>query len=151
VLGYWLGGGDSCETRVRAAVASVFDWLYDGHGNWPFNTAYAATYGLEGYVARFNNLAQVERWIAADVPVIFSLAWGPGELTGAPLLWSSGHLMVLVGFDADGDPVLNDPAAPGDDTVRRTYLREEFERLWLEHTNGTVYLIYPPGWPVPDL
>jgi len=151
VLEYWLHDGGSCETRVRAAVAGVYDWLYDGHGNWPFNTAYAATYGLEGYVVRFNNLAQVEKWIAADVPVIFSLAWGPGELTGAPLPSSSGHLMVLVGFDADGDPVLNDPAAPSDDTVRRTYLREEFERLWLEHTNGTVYLIYPPGWPVPDL
>ncbi len=151
VLGYWLQDSSSCETRVRAAVAGVYDWLYDGHGNWPFNTAYAATYDLEGYVVRFTSLSQAESWIAAGVPVIFSLAWGPGELTGAPLTSSSGHLMVLVGFDADGDPVVNDPAAPGDDSVRRTYLREEFEPLWLEHTNGTVYLIYPPGWSVPDL
>ena len=28
---------------MRAAVAGVYDWHYDGHGNWPFNTAYAAT------------------------------------------------------------------------------------------------------------
>lgn len=28
--------------------------------------------------------------------------------------------MVLVGFTADGDPVLNDPYAPDDDAVRRT-------------------------------
>jgi hypothetical protein len=151
VLKYWMQDDGPCEPGVRAAVAGVYDWLYDGHGNWPFNTAYAATHGLEGYVARLTSLAQAEEWIAADVPLIFRLAWEAGELTGAPLLWSYGHLMVLVGFDADGDPVLNDPAAPSDESVQRTYIREEFESLWLEHTNGTAYLIYPPGWPVPDL
>jgi hypothetical protein len=151
VLKYWLNDDGPCEPDVRAAVAGVYDWLYDGHGNWPFNTAYAATQGLEAYVARFTSLAQLEEWIAADVPVVFSLAWGVGELTGAPLPSSDGHLMVLVGFDAAGNPVLNDPAAASNDSVRRTYLRREFEPLWLEHTNGTVYLIYPSGWPVPDL
>lgn len=151
VLAYWNQDTGPCEPRVRAAVAGVYDWVYDGHGNWPFNTAYAATHALEGYVARFTSLAQAEEWIAAGVPVVVSLAWDPGELTGAPLPQSSGHLMVLVGFDADGDPVVNDPAAPSDSTVQRTYIREEFESLWLEHTSGTVYLIYPAHWSVPDL
>ena len=33
-----------CESRVRSTVVDgVFDWIYDGHGNWPFNTACAAT------------------------------------------------------------------------------------------------------------
>jgi hypothetical protein len=151
VLAYWLDDSGPCEPRVRAAVAGVYDWLYDGHGNWPFNTAYAAIYGLEGYVVRLTSLAQTEEWIEAGVPVIVSLAWGPGELTGAPLSSSNGHLMVLVGFDASGNPVVNDPAAPSDATVRRTYIRDEFESLWLKHTSGTVYLIYPADWSVPDL
>jgi hypothetical protein len=47
--------------------------------------------------------------------------------------------------------VINDPAASSDVTVQRTYKREQFESLWLEHTSGTVYLIYPLHWPVPDL
>lgn len=34
--------------RVRAAVDGVYDWIYDGHGNWPFNTAFASTFGYEG-------------------------------------------------------------------------------------------------------
>jgi hypothetical protein len=151
VLAYWLPDARSCEPRVRDAVAGVYDWLYNGHGNWPFNTAYAATHGLEAYVARFTGLAEVEEWIAADVPVVVSLAWGTGELTGAPLAFSYGHLMVVVGFDASGDPVVNDPAAPSDQTVQRTYIREEFESLWLEHTSGTAYLIYPSNWTVPDV
>ena len=95
----------------------------------------------------------IGRWAAriAGVPIIVSLAWGRDELTGAPLPASSGHLMVLVGFDADGNPVVNDPAAPNDAAVRHTYIREEFERIWLERRSGTGYLIYPNDWPASAL
>lgn len=149
VLGYWDQDHGSCEPRVRAAVAGVYDWLYNGHGNWPFNTAYAATHNLTGQVARFTSMAQAESWIAAGVPVVISYAWKKNELTGAPIRSSNGHLAVLIGFDAAGNPIVNDPAAPGDSTVRRVYQRAQLESLWLEHSGGTVYLIYPPGWPVP--
>lgn len=151
VLGFWGQSGDSCSDRVHAAVAGVYDWLYDGHGNWPFNTAYAATYGLEAYVARFSSLRQLEPWIAAGVPVVMSDAWKKNELTGAPVKSSSGHLVVLAGFDANGNPVVNDPAAATDDEVQRTYDRTEFETIWLEHSAGTVYLIYPPTVKAPQL
>jgi hypothetical protein len=176
VLAYWGRKNHRCEFGVRAAVAGVYDWLYDGHGNWPFNTAYAATrhwksetpghggrawarspirrvrgQNLESSIARFTGLSQAEEWIASGVPVIVSLSWGPHTLTGAPFVASSGHLAVLVGFDDAGNPVVNDPGAPNDASVQRIYLRAEFEPLWLGHTGGTVYLIHPPGWPVPDL
>src|SRR5512144_1080516 len=114
VLGYWGADPGPCEPRVRAAVAGVYDWIYDGHGNWPFNTAYAATKSvgtgrLEGYVARFTSLEQAERFIAAGVPVIMSIAWNKGDLTGSSVGSTNGHLLVLVGFDAKGDPIVNDP------------------------------------------
>jgi hypothetical protein len=83
------------------------------------------------------------------VPLILSYAWQRGELTGAPLGSSSGHLVVLVGFDRAGNPIINDPAAPGGASVRRTYPRAQLESLWLEHSGGTVYVITPPGWPGP--
>lgn len=146
VLAYWKADGAPCEGRVRASVSGVYDWVYDGHGNWPFNTAYAATQGLESYVARFTSLAQAEPWIAAGVPIVFSIGWGKGELAGAPVSSSNGHLAVLVGFDPEGNPVVNDPAASSNGDVQRTYRRVELERLWLEHSGGTVYLIYPPNW-----
>jgi hypothetical protein len=136
---------------VRTAVSGVFDWLYKGHGNWPFNTAYAATHGLEGYVARFTSLAQTEAWTAAGVPVIISYGWKKGSLDGAPISSSNGHLAVLVGFDAAGNPIVNDPAAAINDAVRRTYNRTQLETLWLDSSGGTVYLIYPAGHPVPSL
>lgn len=151
VLGYWEHDTGPCAPRVHAAVDGVYDWLYDGHGNWPFNTAYAATHGMEAYVVRFRSMAQVEPWVAAGVPVVFSFAWGEGELTGAAIPSSDGHLAVIVGFDAAGNPVVNDPAAAHDDIVQRTYLRSELEPLWLANSGGTVYLIFPAGWKGPRL
>ena len=99
-------------------------------------------------MARFRGLAEAERWIAAGVPVGMSYAWKQGQLSGAPVRSSDGHLGVLVGFDANGDPVVNDPAGKGD-AIRRTYRRAELENVWLTHSGGTAYLVYPPGWSMP--
>ena len=150
VLRYWAGDTTtSCEPHVRAAVSGVYDWYYGGHGNWPFNTAYAAAQGLQAHVSRFTSFSQLEPWISAGVPAILSVAWGKGELTGAPISSTAGHLIVLVGFDAAGNPVVNDPAGASNTAVRRTYYRSELEPLWLNASAGTAYLIYPQGWTVP--
>jgi hypothetical protein len=149
VLAYWSGDTGPCEPRVRAAVEGVYDWVYDGHGNWPFNTAYAATHGLEAEVARFESIADAEPWVAAGVPVVISYYWDVGDLTGAPIPSSAGHLAVIVGFDAQGNPIVNDPAAAADADVQRTYLRAELEHLWVKKSGGTAYLIYPAGHSVP--
>lgn len=149
IVAYWAKDTSPCEPKVRAAVGGVYDWVYEGHGNWPFNTAYAAARGLEAYVTRFRSLAEAERWVAAGVPVGLSYAWEPGMLSNAPVSSSDGHLGVLVGFDTAGDPVVNDPAGKGGDAVRRTYRRAELENVWLGHSGGTAYLAYPPGWSTP--
>ena len=151
VLGYLNHDTGACEPRVRAAVSGVYDWIYDGHGNWPFNTAYAATQGYEAYVARLTSLERAEEFVAAGVPVVMSIAWGKNDLTGASVSSTAGHLLVLVGFDADGNPIINDPAAATDADVTRTYLRSEFEPLWLTSSGGTVYLIYPPRTSAPAI
>jgi len=143
VLAYLRNETGACEPRVRAATAGTFDWIYDGYGNWPFNTAYAATFGFHGYVARFTSMREIEDRIAAGVPVVISFAWSSGQLTGAAIPSSPGHLAVVVGFDASGNPIVNDPAASTDAAVRRTYLRSQLEKLWLQNSGGTVYLIHP--------
>ena len=145
VLGSWGYMPGACEPRVRHAVTGVYDWIYEGHGNWPFNTAYAAEHGYEGYVARFTSLEKAEEFVKAGVPVIMSIAWAKGDMTNANISSTNGHLLVLVGFDTAGNPIINDPAWPSNEEVQNMYLRSEFEHLWLEASGGTVYLIYPAG------
>ena len=106
---------------------------------------------MEATVARFTSMNDVEAWVAAGVPVVFSWAWKKGEVTGSAISSSDGHLAVIVGFDAAGNPIVNDPAAATNEDVQRTYDRTELETVWLEASGGTVYLIHPPGHPVPEL
>jgi hypothetical protein len=150
VLAYWQRYRGRPGPRVRRTVAGVYDPSYRGHGNWPFNTAFAATEGLEATVARLADLREAEDWVAAGVPVIVSFGWKRGELPGAGGS-SDGHLAVVVGFQADGDPIVNDPAARTNAAVRRAYPRTILERLWRSRSNGTAYLVYPPGRAIPPL
>src|SRR5829696_5849580 len=87
------GGRRSLNQEVPTVARGTYDNGYRGNGNWPFNTAYAASYGLKASVNRFSSLGQVELWIAKGVPVIASISWGRGELTGTPIPASSGHLL----------------------------------------------------------
>ncbi|MCL8024119.1 C39 family peptidase [Nocardioides bruguierae] len=126
---------------VDDTARRVYDHGYRGAGNWPFNTAYAGLHTQESYVTRLADLRAAERLVAAGVPVVISIAFGAGELDGAPISASNGHLLVVVGFRADGDVVVNDPAAARNKGVRRTYDRGQLERAWLEASGGTAYVI----------
>jgi Peptidase_C39 like family len=138
------------DPGVDVAARSTYDAGYRGTGNWPFNAAYAARYGLGAFVTQLRSLAEAEQLIRAGIPLVASIATRPGELDG--FLFSggtNGHLVVIVGFDAAGNPIVNDPAAWTDATVRRVYDRAQFERVWLRGSAGTVYVIHPPDVPLP--
>ena len=145
IVSYWDNYTGPCADAVLAAVDGIYDWVYGGTGNWPFNTAYAGTHGLQGSVRRFGSMDEIEYWVYHGVPVAISFSWGKGQLEDAAVNSSSGHLSVVVGFDGEGNPIVNDPAADPEDgeVVQRTYTREELEPVWLENSGGTVYLIKP--------
>lgn len=154
ILAYWDRKGESAETCVRRAVAGVFDPTWGGCGNWSFNMAYAGTRGCDAFAARFPSLARLEPFVAADFPVALSVSWneeGGRPLSGAPVPRSAGHLTLLVGFDAEGNPVMNEPASRDLPSVRRTYRRDELEARWLEASGGLVYLIVPEGRSLPGM
>jgi hypothetical protein len=135
--------------EVPNVASSTYDWIYDGNGNWPFNVAYASSINnLNGFVTRFHGLAQVEAWIEAGLPVIASVSYSAGQLPGSPISATGGHLLVIRGFDTNGNVITNDPA--GDprqgEKVRIVYPRAAFEKVWLNGSGGTVYLLFPAGF-----
>jgi hypothetical protein len=140
---------DRPQKPVIHAARHVYDYRYDGAGNWPFNTAYAGTLGLDAYVTRLRSLREAERYIRNGIPLAASVAFDSGELDGAPINSTNGHLMVIRGFTAAGDVIVNDPAAPSRSSVRRTYDRGQFENAWIPATGGVVYVMRPPGTPLP--
>ncbi|MCF3961841.1 peptidase C39 family protein [Streptomyces fuscigenes] len=165
VLDYWGHGPTRAETawvdpsyadpQVDHAARCTYDYQYEGCGNWPFNAAYAASRGMNAAVTRLGSLTDIETLVAAGIPVITSQSFLASELTGAGY-GTSGHLMAIAGFTADGDVVANDPASQDDAAVRNVYKRAEFETIWLRTkrynatggvssgSGGVVYVYWPP-------
>lgn len=151
VMAYWsqILRQSELNHTVPDAAQNTYDFTYEGTGNWPFNTAFAGQYGLHAFVTRMYSMSQVEQWIKVGVPIVISIAYGVGELPGSPIPSTNGHLLVVKGFAANGDVITNDPAAATDAQVQITYPRAALEKVWLNASNGTVYVIYPEHWPTP--
>lgn len=137
------------DLSVDWTAMHTFDYAYSGTGNWPFNIAYAANYGLDGEVTQLHSLYEVEQFIKAGIPVVASIAFSSNQLPGFLFKSTAGHLLVIVGFTKTGDVVVDDPASTSDQAVQHVYDRTKFERDWLSSTGGIVYLIHPSSVPLP--
>ncbi|MGZ4301621.1 MAG: C39 family peptidase [Gaiellaceae bacterium] len=134
---------------VDHAARYTFDYHYNGAGNWPFNTAYAAHFGLEAEVTQLHSLAEAEQFVKAGIPLVASIAFQPGKLDGFLFRGTDGHLLVIGGFTAGGDVISYDPASTSDATVRHVYDRSQFEKAWMSASGGIVYVIRPPSVALP--
>src|SRR5206468_5107844 len=117
VVDYWDKGPSPSEYAyvpsefadpwVDYTARYVYDYHYQGAGNWPFNVAYAGARGLDGEVTQLHSLAEAEQFIKAGIPLVASIAFTSNKLDGFLFKSTSGHLLVIVGFMANGDPVVN--------------------------------------------
>ena len=146
ILGYWAKTlhRPSLDRPVPQVAEAIYDTVWQGTGNWPFNMAYAGSFSqIRAYVSRLSDVAELEAWIARSLPVGLSLdydrlrAKGPGP---------NGHLVVLVGFTETGDPIINDPGTS--EHVRKIFPRKNLIDAWACSRN-TVYLIYPENATLP--
>lgn len=145
----WVGEGHE-NPQVDHAARGTYDAGYDGCGNWSFGAAYAAGFGLDAVVTRLSSLREAEQLLAAGIPLVTSIAAGPGELPGFALPGGTvGHLVVLRGVAATGDALVNDPAAASDEEVPRTYPRGAFERAWLRGSAGIGTIVSPRSLALP--
>ena len=75
ILGFWGRGPTPADYAyvttadpghqdpwVDYAARFTYDYNYNGAGNWPFNVAYAHTFGLEGVVTQLHSLAEAEQY-----------------------------------------------------------------------------------------
>ena len=151
VLSYWAKAlhRPELDVAVPDVAKAIYDPNWPGTGNWPFNTAFAGRFdGMLAYVSRLDDLAELEEWIKAGIPVAIS---APLDLlNGRPHKPGSGHLLVCVGFTEQGDVVVNDPFAHLEkgETVRKIYPRENVATSWAT-SHRTVYLIYPVSAKIP--
>ncbi len=129
------------EVALSEVKKGVYDKGADIYGNWLFNTAYAASHGLFAHIFYVKNFTECYNFLAKNFCVVASISFGEGELKGSAVSKTPGHLVLICGFDKDGNVLVNDPAAPSKETVLRAYDRKEFAHAWFKNKNGVAYII----------
>jgi len=137
VLQYW-----GRPAAAAAVAADVFHAETDRYGIWPAAVRAAAARGVAGYLMRFPDWMSAAWCLARGIPIIASIRYTAGELRGAPIDATTGHLVVLTGYE-NGIVLVNDPAAPTAHAVPRRYRRDDFTRAWLER-RGIGYVLFDP-------
>lgn len=145
------------DPSVDYAARYTYDAQFSGTGNWPFNAAYAASYGgMDAIITQLHSMNDVEKLVSHGIPVVASVSFYASELDGAGYS-TAGHLMTVVGFTPSGDVIVNDPASPNDPAVRHVYKRHQLETIWFRTerhlSNGSigsgtggVSYVYKPFW-----
>src|SRR5262249_24893660 len=127
--------------RLDVLVKDMFSPAVDLYGVWPAAIVASSRRGLAGYVLRFPDWTSAAWCLERGLPIIASGRYADGELTGAGVRQTPGHLLTLTGWQGD-EVFVNDPAAPGAASVARRYRLDELARVWLERT-GIGYVIFP--------
>jgi hypothetical protein len=137
VLEYWARPADTLSL-----AAEIFHSGTDSYGVWPAAIQAAGRGGVAGYLLRFPDWSTAAWCLERKLPIIASIRYAAGELTDAAIAETSGHLVVITGWQGRG-VFVNDPAAPTAASVPRRYRLDEFRRVWLERT-GVGYVLFRP-------
>jgi hypothetical protein len=136
------------QVNVEDLAASMFQPSVDLYGVWPAAIQAAARQGVAGYLLRFPDWDAATWCLRQSVPIIASVRYRADELTGAAVAETSGHLLVLTGWEG-GTVLVNDPAASSAVGVPRRYALDEICRVWLGRT-GVGYVLFEAARPRPS-
>lgn len=111
----------------------TLDPYYDIFGVWPRVVQNASEYGLDGSVTRYRSWSQAREVLAQGGRIAMSI--------GLPLY--EGHLVMLAGFNQNGDPIVHDPARSGDGYAK-LFNKSDLSRSWFDK-GGVAYTFFPPA------
>jgi len=109
---------------------ATYDDYWGIFGVWPRVVQNAAEYGLNGAVTRYRSWSQARETLASGGCVVMSV--------GLPLY--TGHLIMLAGFDANGNPLVHDPAKSNG--YKYKFNKTELSKSWFGK-GGVSYTFFP--------
>lgn len=124
---------------------AIYDPNYDLFGNWGRAVSFAGSLGFDAWLENFRTLDQAHATLASGQPLIASIRFRQGDVTGFPYEKTAGHLIVIKGVTPAGDFILNDPASR-EKGAGWVVPRAQLERAWLYH-GGLAYIIRKPAAP----
>lgn len=136
---HYLSG--SSKLSPMKFAQNVYDAGFDIYGNWPFSAAQSYVElgpHWRSYCARLAGFDKVLSLVNQGFPVTVSVK---GPLSGSLTPYSSGHLLVVTGYQAQTESVLcMDPAYSSDEKTSVAYPLQEFIHAW-EKRHNLAYVI----------
>ncbi|RPI71232.1 MAG: T9SS C-terminal target domain-containing protein, partial [Ignavibacteriales bacterium] len=107
-----------------------YDSYWGMFGIWPRAVQNAAEFSLNGAVTRYRTWSEAREVLAAGGRIVMSV--------GPPLY--EGHLMMLAGFDSQGNPIVHDPAKSNGYALK--YNKTSLSQSWFTK-GGVAYTFFP--------
>ena len=136
-------GGSICSPTTTAMILKSYDIEIDPYdfavktrdlywklyGVWPRNVQHAHMHGLKGNVTRYRTWSEAYEVLNNGGRIAMSL--------GKPLY--GGHLIMLAGFDSNGNAILHDPGKRTG--YKKTYNKKDISESWF-NKGGISYTFY---------
>ena len=119
------------SVNVLRFAEDTYDAYWSMFGVWPRAVQHASEYGLSGWVGRYRSWEEAAEVLRNGGRVAMSI--------GKPLY--TGHLVMLAGFDAAGNPIVHDPAKR--DGYAKVYAKADITEAWFGK-GGYAYTFYGP-------
>lgn len=133
--------GVDIKTAELAKIA--YDKRYKMYGMWWRAVQSAHQYGFNGVVKHFRSWEDVKEFIDKKMPVIACISVNKNDIADDPNYETDGHVIVIIGFDENGDILCADGGFRKEEDGVLSYKRKEFEKIWFINSGGIGYLITP--------
>lgn len=144
-----IAGGICSPTATAMALGSCWpqtirachDPRTRAFGCWPLAIHWGSQCGHIGAVEALFEWDSIYQVLSAGSPLVCSINFSKGDLTGAPQNQTGGHLVTLYGL-TETKALVMDPAAKSHEEVAKEYDLKEFADAWLRQ-RGAAYIFNP--------
>lgn len=144
------------SVKLEEIIGYIHDPEYNYPGLWPRIIGAAGEFGFDGYIDRFREWDSVRKALAENKIILTSIRMAEGICKAPPYPTMGNHIVALNGVTDDGRVVVTDSAlAKSGRGYLCQWLREDFEKVWMQTKGGISMVICPPpgvkGKPVENL
>ncbi len=136
VMDFW---GTNVDTEEFAKI--VYEPRHDMFGIWWRAVQGASVFGFDGWVQYFRSWDDVSEYIYAGIPVVACICFDDYQLKGSATQASDGHVIVISGFDANGNVICRDGAFKDAKKGIIVYSKKDLTEAWFDRGGGVGYVI----------
>ncbi len=129
------------DLSIAAVAQQAYDQTNDIYGNWSRAAWVLSSNGVPAHVQHLTSTAEIDASLAAGHPIAVSIRYGKGELPGAMVSGTDGHLVLIIGQTPAGDFIMND-AASWEHGAGAVYPRQPFLKA-MANASNIAYVIEP--------